>query len=401
MNVLIADKLPDEAVDELKDLGLDVSNEAKTTAEELSKGLDDIQVLIVRSTVVSKECIDNSPDLSLIVRAGAGVNNIDMAAASDKGIYVANCPGKNAIAVAELTLGLILSLDRSIPDNVSDFRKGIWNKSAYSKADGLFGKTLGIVGTGQIGQEVIKRAKSFGMPVVAWSRSLTPDKAEEMGIMFADSIATVAGTSDILSVHLALNDDTRGCISKEVLKNLKDGGLLINTSRAGVVDEDALYEELESGRLRAGLDVFADEPEFKQGDFSSRFQSLDNVYITHHIGASTYQAQMAVASDAVDIIRGYVKRGKVRNWLNRCEHTEAPWQLVVRHYDKPGVIANVMNELKQADINAEELENVIFEGMKTACCTIQLSSEPSKDILKNIRTRQDEVISATLIPMRK
>ncbi|MDX1590529.1 MAG: phosphoglycerate dehydrogenase [Balneolaceae bacterium] len=401
MNVLIADKLPDEAIDELKDLGLDVSNEAKTTAEELSKGLDDIQVLIVRSTVVSKECIDNSPDLSLIVRAGAGVNNIDMAAASHKGIYVANCPGKNAIAVAELTMGLILSLDRSIPDNVSDFRKGVWNKSAYSKADGLFGKTLGIVGTGQIGQEVIKRAKCFGMPVVAWSRSLTPDKAEDMGIMFADSIATVASTCDILSVHLALNDDTRGCISKDVLKNLKDGGLLINTSRAGVVDEDALYEELESGRLSAGLDVFADEPEFKQGDFSSRFQSLDNVYITHHIGASTYQAQMAVASDAVDIIRGYVKRGKVRNWLNRCEHTEAPWQLVVRHYDKPGVIANVMNELKQADINAEELENVIFEGMKTACCTIQLSSEPSKDILKNIRTRQDEVISATLIPMRK
>jgi D-3-phosphoglycerate dehydrogenase len=401
MNVYVADKLPDEAAVELKDLGLGVSNEPKTTAEELNKGLEDIQVLIVRSTVVSKECIDNSPELSLIVRAGAGVNNIDMVAASDKGIYVANCPGKNAIAVAELTLGLILSLDRSIPDNVSDFRKGVWNKSAYSKAEGLFGKTLGIVGTGQIGQEVIKRAKCFGMPVVAWSRSLTPDKAEEMGIMFADSISTVAENCDILSVHLALNNDTRGTISKEVLKNLKDGSLLINTSRAEVVDEDALYDEVKNGRLRAGLDVFEEEPEFKEGEFSSRFQSLENVYITHHIGASTNQAQMAVAADAVDIVRGYVKQGKVRNWLNRCEHTEAPWQLVVRHYDKPGVIANVMNELKLADINAQELENVIFDGMKTACCTIQLSSEPSKETLKNIRTRQDEVISATLIPRRK
>lgn len=401
MNVYVADKLPDEAADELKDLGLGVSNEPKTTSEELNKGLEDIQVLIVRSTVVSKECIDNSPDLSLIVRAGAGVNNIDMAAASDKGIYVANCPGKNAIAVAELTLGLILSLDRSIPDNISDFRNGSWNKAAYSKADGLYGKTLGIVGTGQIGQEVIKRAKCFGMPVVAWSRSLTPDKAEEMGIMFADSISTVAGNCDILSVHLALNSDTRGAISEEVLKNLKDGSLLINTSRAEVVDEDALYDEVKNGRLKAGLDVFGEEPEFKEGEFSSHFQSLDNVYITHHIGASTRQAQMAVAADAVDIVRGYAKQGKVRNWLNRCEHTEAPWQLVVRHYDKPGVIANVMNELKLADINAQELENVIFDGMKTACCTIQLSSEPSKDTLKNIRTRQDEVISATLIPRRK
>ena len=110
------------------------------------------------------------------------------------------------------------------------------------------------------------------------------------------------------------------------------------------------------------------------------------------------QAQLAVAADAVDIIRGYVLEGKVRNWLNRCEHTEAPWQLVVRHFDKPGVIANVMTELKDAKINAQELENVIFEGKKTACCTIQLDAEPSKETLQNIRTRQDEVISATLTP---
>lgn len=398
MNVFVADKLPEQAADELKNLGLGVSDEPKATEEQLNKGLKDTQVLIVRSTIVSKECIDNSPDLSLIVRAGAGVNNIDMAAASDKGIYVANCPGKNAVAVAELTLGLILSLDRSIPDNVSDFRSGVWNKASHSKADGLFGKTLGIVGTGQIGREVIKRAKSFGMPVVAWSRSLTPDEAEEMDIMYADSISTVADTCDILSVHLALNKDTRGAISKEVLGKLKDGGTLINTSRAEVVDEDALYDELKSGRLRAGLDVFEGEPESKEGEFTSRFQSVENVYITHHIGASTNQAQLAVANDAVDIVRGYVKEGKVRNWLNRCEHTEAPWQLVVRHFDKPGVIANVMSELKQAEINAQELENVIFDGKKTACCTIQLASEPSKEILQNIRTRQDEVISATLIP---
>lgn len=397
MIVTIADKLPEKAIQGLKSLGLEVKSVPQTTSSDLDKGLEDSQILIVRSTVVSQSCIQNSPNLSLIIRAGAGVNNIDMNAASSLGIYVANCPGKNAIAVAELTLGLILSLDRFLADNVSDFRKGAWNKGLYSKADGLYGKTLGVIGTGQIGQEVIERAKAFGLRVVAWSRSLTPEIAEEMDIDYAGSVMDVAGQSDILTVHLAMNADTKGIISKDVLAAMKDGALFINTSRDGIVDEEALYEELKSGRLRAGLDVFSDEPEVKEGEFTSRFQKLENVYISHHIGASTEQAQLAVAEDAVDIVRGYIQEGNVRNWLNRCKQTEAPWQLVVRHFDKPGVIANVMSELKQAKINAQELTNVIFDGKKTACCTIQIDTKPSNEIMNSIRTRNDEVISATLI----
>ncbi|WP_234568102.1 NAD(P)-dependent oxidoreductase [Rhodohalobacter sp. 614A] len=399
MTVYIADKLPPEAISELENLGQNVINNPTASASDLDNGLEDANVLIVRSTVVSKSCIEKSPNLSLIVRAGAGVNNIDIAAASNLGIYVANCPGKNAIAVAELTMGLIIGLDRYLADNVADFKAGKWNKATYSKADGLFGKVLGIVGTGQIGTEVITRAKAFGMPVVAWSRSLTPKKAEELEIIHAKSIEEVASKCDVLSVHLAINADTKGVISKDVLSSLKDGACFINTSRAGIVDEEALYQELKSGRIKAGLDVFSDEPEFKQGEFSSRFQELANVYVTHHIGASTNQAQLAVASDAVDIVRGYVQEGHVRNWLNRCEQTESPWQLVVRHYDKPGVIANVMSEIRKAKINAQELTNVIFEGKQTACCTIQLDAEPSSEIMKNIRTRQNEVISATLIQL--
>jgi D-3-phosphoglycerate dehydrogenase len=399
MTVYIADKLPDEAISELEHLGQNVINNPGATVADLDTGLEDANVLIVRSTVVSSSCIKNSPNLSLIVRAGAGVNTIDIEAASNLGIYVANCPGKNAIAVAELTMGLIISLDRFLADNVSDFKAGKWNKATYSKADGLYGKVLGVIGVGQIGSEVITRAKAFGMPVIAWSRSLTEEKAEEMEIKQAKSIEEATSKCDILSVHLAINNQTRGIISKEILAKLKDGAYFINTSRAGIVDEDALFQELKSGRIKAGLDVISDEPEFKQGEFSSRFQELDNVYVSHHIGASTKQAQLAVASDAVDIVRGYVQEGQVRNWLNRCEHTDAPWQLVVRHYDKPGVIANVMNELKEADINAQELTNVIFEGKQTACCTIQLDAEPSNEIMKSIRTRQDEVISATLIQL--
>lgn len=397
MTVFVADKLPEQAINELKELGVEVIFEPAVSGKDLDQGLEDTDILIVRSTIISEKCIKNSPNLMLIIRAGAGVNTIDIEAASDFGIYVANCPGQNSIAVAELTMGLILSLDRFLPDNVNDFRNGKWNKATFSKADGLFGKTLGVIGVGQIGKEVINRAKTFGFNIIAWSRSLTPEHAEEMGVQFAESIQEVAQNCDLLTVHLAMNPDTKGIISKDVLSSLKDGAFFINTSRAGVVDEDALYDELKAGRIKAGLDVISDEPEYKQGDIESRFQNLNNVYVSHHIGASTKQAQLAVASDAVDIVRGYLKEGKVRNWLNRCEHTEAPWKLVVRHYDKPGVIANVMSELKSADINAQELENVIFEGKKTACCTIQLDSKPSKEIYQKINTRHDEVIGAMLI----
>lgn len=398
MTVFIADKLPQEAIDQFEKLGVSVRNHPGAGEEDLNRGLDDAMVLVVRSTVVSRTCILNSPALTLIVRAGAGVNNIDIKTASERGIYVANCPGKNSIAVAELTMGLILSLDRSIPDNISDFRDGTWNKAVYSKADGLFGKTLGIAGVGQIGIEVIQRAKAFGMPVIAWSRSLTREMAEEYDIEYANDVSEVASKCDILSVHLALTPETRGIISKKVLGKLKDGAMFINTSRAETVDEDALYEEVKSGRIRAALDVFSDEPEYKQGEVHSRFQEVDGVYISHHIGASTKQAQLAVADGAVEIVKGYLREGKVQNWLNRCDHSESPWKLVVRHYDKPGVIANVMNDIKDADINAQELENVIFDGKKTACCTIQLDAEPDEAVLASIRSRQDEVISALLIP---
>ncbi len=397
MVVYLADKLPEMALEELNKIGCTVRNEPAATAADLDKGIGDAMVLVVRSTVVTEQCIKNSPNLTLIIRAGAGVNNIDQEAASKHGIFVANCPGQNSIAVAELAMGLIMSLDRFIPDNVSDFREGVWNKAGYGMADGLFGKTLGVIGIGQIGQHVIKRAQAFGMPVVAWSRSLTPEKAELLDVEQAASVEEVASKCDVLSVHLALKPETRGIISADVLAKLKDGAFFINTARAEVVDEEALYKELKSGRIKAGLDVFNEEPEHKKGEVQSRFQELENVYITHHIGASTQQAQIAVAMDAVDIVRGYIQEGYVRNWLNRCRQNDVPWQLIVRHYDKPGVLANVLAELKAAGINAQEMENVIFDGKVTACCTIQLDVRPDDSVIDAINKLHDEVITAVLV----
>lgn len=399
MKILIADKLPEQHISMLNDLGLDVAYNPGLTEEDLMDSAKDAAILIVRSTKVNAECIKNCPDLSLIIRAGAGVNNIDLKAASELGIYVSNCPGKNAIAVAELAIGLMLALDRSIPDNIIDFRDGKWNKALYSNGKGIFGKKLGIIGTGRIGREVIGRARSFGLEVMAWSRSLTPARADELDIEYAPSIEKLVRQCDIVSVHLAFTGETKGIISQSVFSDMKPGTLFINTSRTEVVDEDALIEVLEQDKIRAGIDVFNDEPEQKKGDFTSRLQNVKNLYVTHHIGASTEQAQNAVADEALSVVRNYIQTGKAHNWVNRCETTAVEWQLVVRHYDKPGVIANVMSELKTANINAEEFENVIFDGKTAASCTIQLSAYPEEEILKRIRSRTDEVISVTLIKL--
>ena len=178
--------------------------------------------------------------LKLVVRAGAGYNTIDVAAASRRGIYVSNCPGKNSIAVAELAFGLILALDRRIADNVISLRQGQWNKTEYSKARGLYGRTLGLIGVGRIGREMIPRAKGFSMPVVAWSRSLTPAEARELGVEYAASPVEVARRADIVSVHLASNAETRGRIDAEFFEAMRQGAYFINTSRAELVDPVAL-----------------------------------------------------------------------------------------------------------------------------------------------------------------
>ena len=188
MKALIADAFPEAYLNNIKNLGVEVEYLPKLKAEELASRIHGMNILVVRSTQVSADCISSGDNLSLIIRAGAGVNTIDIKSANARGIYVANCPGKNSIAVAELAMGLLLALDRRIADNVIDLRHGKWNKGEYAKADGVFGKTLGVIGVGQIGLEVIARAKAFGMRVVGWSRSLTREKAAALGICHAGTI---------------------------------------------------------------------------------------------------------------------------------------------------------------------------------------------------------------------
>ena len=180
--------------------------------------------------------------LSLVVRAGAGVNTIDVAAASRRGVYVANCPGQNSIAVAELAIGLVLALDRRIPDDVALLRAGRWDKKGFSEARGLFGRTLALAGLGAIGREVAARGRALGMRVVGWSRSLGDEGAKALGIERAPDLLALARDADYLSLHLALAKETRGIVSREVLSALRPGAALVNTARAELVDQDALLE---------------------------------------------------------------------------------------------------------------------------------------------------------------
>jgi D-3-phosphoglycerate dehydrogenase len=337
--------------------------------------------------------------LSLVVRAGAGYNTIDVEAASERGISVANCPGKNSIAVAELAFGLIIALDRRIAENTSDLARGVWNKKEYGKARGLFGRTLGLIGVGGIGCEMVPRARAFGMPVVAWSRRLTVERARELSLERKESPRDVAASSDVVSVHVALKPETTGLIGEDFFTAMRPGSFFVNTSRAEVVDQAALARAVSERGLRAGLDVFAGEPSGGSGAVDDPIFQLPGVIGTHHIGASTDQAQEAIAAETVRIVREYRETGRTPNVVNLAKKSPATHLLIVRHCDRVGVLAAVFDCIKEAGINVQEMENVVFDGAKAAVARIHLNQAPSEEILRDIESSTSDILEVTLIPI--
>ena len=398
MRVLIADEFEQSGRDKLRDLGCEISFQPALKDDALTAAIGQFQpdVLVVRSTKVTEAHLAAGA-LKLVVRAGAGYNTIDVAAASRRGIYVSNCPGRNSIAVAELAFGLILALDRRLADNVASLRAGQWNKKEYSKAAGVCGRTLGLVGLGQIGREMIPRARGFGMRVIAWSRSLTPERAEELGVEYRCSALDVAAGADIVSVHVALNGETRGMLGAEFFGAMKPGAIFINTARAELVDPAALSRAVVEKKIRVGLDVFAQEPAGGAGEFADPIVKLDLVYGTHHIGASTDQAQEAIAAEVVRIIQTFRDTGKVPNVVNLARKTPATCALVVRHVDRPGVLAGVLDSVHAARINVQEMENVVFDGAQAAVARINLETEPSPAMLEELRRANENIVDVTLI----
>lgn len=385
MRVLFADKLSDRARVRLASAGFEVLVEPDLAGEALAQRVAEAgaEVLVVRSTKVDAAVIA-APELSLVVRAGAGVNTIDLDAASERGVFVSNCPGKNADAVAELTIGLLVAVDRHLAAADGDLKAGRWNKKAYSKADGLAGRRIGILGLGDIGRGVAKRAAAFGMEVHGWSRSLTPETAASLGIVYHDDPTDLAATVDVLSVHLALTPATRGFVGPSLLGALRHGAILLNTSRAEVVDEDALLEALESRELRAGLDVFSDEPK-ATGPFDHPLARHPRVTGSHHIGASTEQAQQAVADEAARVIEVFRATGRAPNCVNLQPRQVSSHVLVVRHLDRVGVLAGILETLKTAELNVGAMENTIFVGGGAASARIGVDGAPDPTVLAAIR----------------
>lgn len=398
MRVLIADKFEQSGRDSLQAIGCEISFQPDLKDEPLVAAIAEQQpdVLIVRSTKVTEAMLAAGP-LKLIVRAGAGYNTIDVAAASRRGIYVSNCPGKNSIAVAELAFALMLALDRRIADAVIALRAGQWNKKEFSKARGLFGRTLGLVGLGRIGLEMIPRARAFGMPVVAWSRSLTPERAAELGVERMETPLAVARGADIVSVHVALKPDTRMLIGADFFKAMRDGAYFINTSRGETVDQTALVEAIHAKGIRAGLDVFAMEPTSAVAEFTDPIANEPGVYGTHHIGASTDQAQEAIAAETVRIVQSFKDTGQVPNVVNLAQQTPATHRLVVRHRDRPGVLAQVLDAIKAEHINVQEMENIVFEGAEAAVARINLDKAPSQDTLDRLRAHNADIIELNVL----
>jgi D-3-phosphoglycerate dehydrogenase len=420
MKILIADKFEKSGIDGLQALGCGVVYDPDLKEAALERALRETEadVLVVRSTKVTAAMLD-AGTLSLVVRAGAGYDNIDVAAASARGIYVANCPGKNSIAVAELAFGLIIALDRRIPDNVAELRAGRWNKKEFSKARGLYGRTLGLLGFGNIGQEMAKRAQAFGMNIAVWSeigvevdrsglpidlpllvrlRPISGSPIEPV-IKVCKTPQEVAEQSDVLSVHLALNDKTRRLVNADVLDRLKPGSFFVNTARAEVVDYAALERAVRERQLRVALDVYEKEPASAQADFVEPLVQLPNVYGTHHIGASTDQAQEAIAAETVRIVKTFVETGRVVNVVNLSRQTPSTHVLVVRHRDQPGVLATIFDALRDERVNVQETENIVFSGAQAAVARINLDACPSEAALQRAMAANPDILDIQLVPL--
>jgi D-3-phosphoglycerate dehydrogenase / 2-oxoglutarate reductase len=388
VRILFADKLPEQTIADLESHGHECDMQPGLSADDLAGHISGFDGLVVRSTKVKAAVFDAADRLVLVIRAGAGTNTIDTDTAAQHGVFVCNVPGRNAVAVAELTMGLLLALDRRIPDNVADLRDGRWDKQRYSKAEGLLGSTMGIIGLGSIGFAVAERAAAFGIRLQSVARpgrsAQAVARADELGITWCDSMDELVSTSDIVTLHVPSGKSTRHLVDETFLARMKPGAILLNTSRGDVVDETALLAALEDGAIRAGLDVFADEPGSSHGSWDSPVARHPNVVATHHIGASTAQAQRAIAAGVAEIVDAFMA-GEARHCVNLDPDRLGTMTLTVRHLDRVGVLAQVLDKLSGAHLNVEHMVNRVFRGGDAAVASIDIEGHATDELLAELR----------------
>lgn len=316
MNIIVAEKVSSSAVNLLREPGWNIITPEQLNGSLPAK-LETADALIVRSAVqVDAALLEHAPKLRVIGRAGVGVDNVDLEAATRKGIAVMNTPGGNAVAVAEQTIGMMLAMARFLCRADAGMHAGKWEKKSLQGTE-LRGKTLGIVGLGKIGMEVARRAKAFSMEVVGHDPYVSPALAKEQGVKLA-SLDELYAAADYITLHVGLTPQTTGMINADSLKKMKKGVRIVNCARGELIQEEALVEALKSGQVAgASLDVFVKEP-LKD----SPLQSMDNVILTPHIGGSTHEAQEAVGIQIVNQVKEYLKHGVIQNAVNVPSVTE-------------------------------------------------------------------------------
>jgi len=394
VRILLADKFPDSHRERLEEMGHTVMYLPDLTGETLPSALDGNDVLVVRSTGVTAEAFKATHTLTLVIRAGAGTNTIDIEAGADRGIFVCNTPGRNAVAVAELTMGLLMAIDRNIVDNVNDLRAGKWNKARYGKARGLADRAIGVVGLGRIGLAVAERAKAFAMDVVVIERpnrkADVQNRLDALGVQYVPDLVRLAETCDVLTFHVPADESTERLISRDLLEHVKPGAIILNTSRGSILDEAALIEAMDAKGIRAGLDVYDEEPQTGEAEFDSVIARHPNVYGTHHIGASTDQAQHAIADAVLELIDAF-EDGTVLNCVNLLPSGYGMTSLTIRHHNRVGVLARVLGILREADLNVEHMVNSVFAGGRAASVAMRVGGDVDKEVLWAIEALEDVI----------
>ncbi|MFH1351118.1 MAG: phosphoglycerate dehydrogenase [Pseudomonadota bacterium] len=352
MKVLVSDNLSDVGVKIFQETpGIEVDVNTGLTPEELKGIIGQYQGLVIRSaTKVTADIIERATDLKVIGRAGSGLDNVDVPAASQKGIVVMNTPEGNTITAAEHTFAMIMALSRNIPQATASLKEGKWEKKKLQGRE-LFNKTLGLIGAGHIGRIVGERAKGMKMKVIVYDPYIKPDTIEKLDLEPV-SLDELLQRADYITIHTPKTDETVNMINRETIARMKKGAMIINCARGGIVNEDDLYDALESGYLGgAALDVFSKEP---PGD--SKLMSLPNFICTPHLGASTREAQDNVAKDVAEQIVAYLLHGTVKNAVN-----------------VPGISAELMSILRPYAILAEKMGSIQTQLIDSGVLEVQIN----------------------------
>lgn len=350
--VLIADKLETAGVELLSRAGLQVDNRPGLKGEELKAALRSVDAVICRSQPkITAELLEDPGKLRAIARAGVGVDTIDVAAATRKGIVVMNTPSGNTVSAAEHTIALMLSLARQIPAADATMKAGGWDRNKFLGTE-VTGKTLGIIGLGRIGQEVAKRAIGLGMHVVGCDVMMTADRAAELGIKAVPDIATLLPLVDFLTIHVPGGENTKGMIGAKQLAAMKASSRVLNVARGGIIDEQALADALNAGTIAgAGVDVFSVEP----ATADNPLRTAKNVVLTPHLGASTAEAQENVAIEAAQLIADFLLKGVVANAVNMAAVDRAELESLRLYVDLARRLGMLQAQLAQGSVKRASL----------------------------------------------